>query len=219
MSTIYTVQQGDHMSSIAEMFALRSYGTIWNHPQNARLKSLRQNPNVLYPGDRVYIPDVQEKHELRGTDASHKFEVASTKLHLKIVIDFPYGPPRANERCQLRVDGIRYPVSTTDGSGSVDQIIPASSKHGTLKLQDIEVDMRVGELDPVDTPTGQISRLVNLGYYLGRFDPNDPDPMVFRSAVEEFQCDNMGPGALQAGNVDGICGPRTQAKLKEVHGC
>ena len=39
-------------------------------------------------------------------------------------------------------------------------------------------------------------------------DPNDP---VFKSAVEEFQCD-------QEITVDGICGPRTQAKLKDVHG-
>jgi peptidoglycan hydrolase-like protein with peptidoglycan-binding domain len=34
----------------------------------------------------------------------------------------------------------------------------------------------------------------------------------FRSAVEEFQCDHDL-------TVDGICGPTTQAKLKQVHGC
>ena len=35
---------------------------------------------------------------------------------------------------------------------------------------------------------------------------------MFLSAIEEFQCDH---GLV----VDGKCGPATQAKLKQVHGC
>ena len=48
------------------------------------------------------------------------------------------------------------------------------------------------------------------GYDAG--DPDHPDDDRFESAVEEFQCDsNL--------TVDGQCGPQTQAKLKDVHGC
>ena len=50
----------------------------------------------------------------------------------------------------------------------------------------------------------------NLGYYLGPLDADNP--AKFRSAVEEFQCD-------YGLTVDGDCGPNTQAKLKQVHGC
>ena len=41
------------------------------------------------------------------------------------------------------------------------------------------------------------------------------------SAIEEFQCDFMGNNDLATIQqvVDGICGPKTQAKLLEIHGC
>ncbi len=41
------------------------------------------------------------------------------------------------------------------------------------------------------------------------------------SAIEEFQCDFMGNDDLATIQqvVDGICGPKTQAKLLEIHGC
>lgn len=42
--------------------------------------------------------------------------------------------------------------------------------------------------------------------------PIDALELRFRSAVEEFQCDN-------GLTVDGKCGPNTQAKLKLIHGC
>jgi hypothetical protein len=71
----------------------------------------------------------------------------------------------------------------------------------------------VGHLDPVDTPTGQKARLNNLGYFAGSLAKEDE--ALFKSAVEEFQLERMGGGAA----VDGKCGPKTQAKLKEAHGC
>ncbi len=57
------------------------------------------------------------------------------------------------------------------------------------------------------TPSGQQARLDNLGYFA-----SDGDDDAFKSAVEEFQCDN-------SLTVDGDCGPATQAKLKQVYGC
>jgi N-acetylmuramoyl-L-alanine amidase len=70
--------------------------------------------------------------------------------------------------------------------------------------------LHIGELDPVDTFSGQQARLNNLGYFPGSSDQDD-DPQ-FLSAAEEFQCDH-------GLTVDGKIGPKTQAKLKQVHGC
>lgn len=72
------------------------------------------------------------------------------------------------------------------------------------------IPIKIGHLDPVDEISGQQGRLNNLGYYFGDIDGNDSPR--FRMAVEEFQCEN-------GLTVDGICGPNTQAKLKEVYGC
>ena len=68
--------------------------------------------------------------------------------------------------------------------------------------------MRVGLLQPVDTVAGVRERLNNLGYDAG--DGDDPTALQFRSAVEEFQCDQALP-------VDGKVGPVTRAALARAH--
>ena len=45
MAQTHTVRQGDCMASIAKQFRFADYQTIYGHPQNARLKSRRPNPN------------------------------------------------------------------------------------------------------------------------------------------------------------------------------
>jgi len=52
--------------------------------------------------------------------------------------------------------------------------------------------------------------LNNLGYEAG--DVGAPDPERFRSAVEEFQCD-------QDMDVTGDCDDATQSQLRSAHGC
>ena len=71
----------------------------------------------------------------------------------------------------------------------------------------------IGHLDPVSEPSGQAARLKNLGYLFSspEADP-DYEQKALGHAIEEFQCDHRL-------SVDGICGPNTQAKLKEVYGC
>ena len=59
--------------------------------------------------------------------------------------------------------------------------------------------------------SGQQERLRNLGYLADPLPGDDPEEL-FRIAVEEFQCDHKLA-------VDGKCGPATQAKLRDVHGC
>jgi hypothetical protein len=73
---------------------------------------------------------------------------------------------------------------------------------------DLDLVLLVGHLRPAKTREGQNARLLNLGYLLSE---DDDDEESFRSAIEEFQCDNK----LQ---IDGKCGPKTQAKLLSVHG-
>src|SRR5262249_8508870 len=81
-------------------------------------------------------------------------------------------------------------------------------------LDDVVIPIKVGHLDPVEEVSGQQARLNNLGYFAGPLEgkTEEENQALFLSAIEEFQCDH----GLR---VDGICGPQTQAKLKEVHGC
>src|ERR1019366_6809345 len=80
MAGYYVVKQGDHLSGIADAYGFPSYKKIWNHPNNGALKALRQNPNVLFPGDSVYLPDREEQSYSKPTDARHKFTLTSQTL-------------------------------------------------------------------------------------------------------------------------------------------
>jgi Putative peptidoglycan binding domain len=216
MATEHAIVQGEHLARIAKQYGFSDYRTIWDHPQNAALKQKRQNPNVLYPGDRLHIPDREVREESRATDQKHRFKVKGGRLMLRLVLEDLYEKPIANARCELVVEGDRRDL-TTDAKGKIEIVIPQAAENGLLIVRSAETSIdglplpvKIGHLDPVEEITGQKARLGNLGYYIGAID--DAQDMNFRLAVEEFQCEH---GLA----VDGVCGPATRAKLKSVHGC
>jgi N-acetylmuramoyl-L-alanine amidase len=234
MPQTYVVKQGDFLAAIAQKFGFPKYETIWNDPRNAKLKQRRKSPAILFPGDILIIPDAANKDEGRATDAGHTFEVPRQTVHLKIRLRDAEDNPIKSAKYILNIHG-KSVSSDADGSGLIDEEIPANSHAGTLLVLsdegsfDVEAGILVGDLNPLDQPSGQMARLNNLGYFAGTTatgeqmdvrkagqpaDISDEQDLQFRSAVEEFQCDHMGPAA-----VDGICGPQTQAKLKLVYGC
>lgn len=52
----YTVRSGDTFVIIAENHGIPEWRTIYNHAENADFRLRRPNPNVIYPGDEMYIP-------------------------------------------------------------------------------------------------------------------------------------------------------------------
>lgn len=207
---VHQVVQGEHLSMIAEKYGFSSYRTLWNHPQNAALKKLRKNPNILFPGDSIFIPDLETRSESRPTEQRHTFKKMGDKLMLRLVVKDENGEPVANTPCRLLIEPNDH-AEKTDGLGMVEVQVHAYSQKGTLIISNIEMPLKIGDLDPVTEPSGQVARLNNLGY---RASPADGfDEKAFRSAVEEFQCDHP---PLK---VNGVCGGDTQAKLVEVHGC
>jgi|HubBroStandDraft_4_1064222.scaffolds.fasta_scaffold03438_3 hypothetical protein len=216
MEDYYTVKQGDHLSKIAKDNGFTDYTVIWDHPNNSDLKKQRQNPNILLPGDQLFIPDMEQKQESGATDKKHTFTVDKKTLKLRLVLEDFYEKPIAGAQCALLVDGQVYQL-TTDGNGKLEQEIPLDAKEGTLTIRGDQtpfanevLPIRIGHLDPVEEISGQVGRLNNLGYSAGKIDGSDEQ--AFSSAVQEFQCDN-------GLTVDGICGAQTQAKLKQVCGC
>ena len=175
---------------------------------------------MIFLGDRLFIPDKGEKQESRNTEQMHRFELKTEKLKFRLVLEDLYEKPIANAKCELRVEGEEFKL-TTDGQGKIERDIKPSDERVFLTIQhpqrpinEILVPIKIGHLDPMDAVKGQKARLNNLGYFAGPLEGKtaEENKALFLSAIEEFQCD-------QGLKVDGICGPATQAKLKQIHGC
>jgi N-acetylmuramoyl-L-alanine amidase len=215
MGGYYTVVQGDHISKIAKENGFLDYHIIWDHPNNSELKEKRKNPNVLFPGDQVFVPDMEQKEESGATEKRHTFVVKKEPLKLRLVLEDSNKKPIANAQYALLVEG-NVTQDVTDSRGHIEQEIPLDAQEATLVLRgegipfrDVPIWIKIGHLDPVEEVSGQVARLNNLGYLTG---DGDEDDEAFKSAVEEFQRDH-------GLTMDGSCGPITQAKLKKVHGC
>jgi hypothetical protein len=205
---VHVIQQGEHLSTLAERHGFQSYERIWDDPANAELKKLRQNPNVLLPGDEVTIPDREQKAVPVETSAMHRFVLRRSGLKLRLLIQDHSGRPRASEPCALAIEGDSADL-VTDGDGKVLRAISPSARRASVTFAEVEISIDVGHLDPIDELSGWQARLINLGYFDSPIDDED-DPEV-RSAVEEFQCDHDL-------TVNGRCDAATQQKLLFVHG-
>jgi nucleoid-associated protein YgaU len=52
----YTVQSGDSLSSISQQFYGNQYPSNVNKIYYSNMATIGSNPNVIYPGQQLYIP-------------------------------------------------------------------------------------------------------------------------------------------------------------------
>ena len=122
---LITVSAGDSIPSIAHDSG-HFWETLWNHPDNAELKALRKNPNILAPGDEVTVPPIRIKDFSGGTDARHSFKRKGVPAKLKMQL-FLLGEPRSNEKYTLILDGEIIHGTTDAGKSPALPIISCRS--------------------------------------------------------------------------------------------
>jgi len=211
MAIEHEVVQGDCISSISYRYGFFP-DTIWNDPANAELKSRRKNPNVLYEGDVVHIPDLRRKEVARPTDAQHSFVRKGVPELLHIVLLDSNGDPRRFLKYLLNIDG-HLSEGQTNGDGDLKEAISPDARFGEIRLgegssQEV-IQLNLGYLDPVAKVTGLKQRLANLGYECGTIDgETTPD---LESALEDFQADT---GLETTGTPD----EQTEEELQGHHG-
>src|ERR1044072_5181447 len=91
------------MATIAHQYGFDRYQTIWDHPENSGLKELRKNPNVLHPGDSVFIPEKVPREEGKGSDAAHSFVRRGPTTKLRLRLEDIDQEPHANLRYKLEI--------------------------------------------------------------------------------------------------------------------
>lgn len=208
----YNVNQGDCLLSIAADAGV-SWKTIWYHPNNAELRQRRNDPNVLLPGDVVFVPDKVPRVETRATDQKHKFvkkgQLAKVRLRL---LDYRR-QPRQSAHYSASVDGA-IQSGTTDAGGYLTLSIPPGARQVKLTVMQgsrkEEYTLPLGSIDPVEELTGVQQRLANLGYPCDSEIGTLGDNTV--AALRAFQQEmNL--------RVTGEIDNPTRQKLKEKHGC
>lgn len=210
----HTVEQGDDLPSIAREHGFSDYRTLWDAPENAELKQARPNPGVLFPGDRVFVPDRDHHGTSIAVGQHHRFVLRGKQPRLRLVLRGPDGKPLASTAVTLTVDGQARPL-TSDGSGLIEAAIRPGAGRATLALADQTLELRIGHLDPADKPSGVIARLRNLGYLPAALEgaaEDDVPPDELALAVELFQRDRQLP-------IDGSDPGRIAAPLEDAHGC
>ena len=205
----YTVKQGDSIPGIACKQGLPCE-KIWDHPKNAALKERRKDPNVLFPGDTVFVPEKEERQEPGETEKRHQFRCRSRTTWLKVRF-LNKGEPRANEPFVLDIEGI-LESGKLDGGGKLEVKIPADAKEATVFLgvhpKQEKYLLKIGHLDPLETIQGIKKRLSNLGFFLTT-EGNDLDALT-EAALATFQEKH---GLQVKGQID----ESTKRKMEEGH--
>ena len=213
----YQVQEGDCLSSIAKANGFADYQTIYQRPENADFRQKRPNPNIICPGDILFIPDLETKDISKGTDQQHVMKVKRPQVQLRLCLKDDQHQPYKGVKYHLRVGFNEYDGST-DGAGMVEQDIEADATDGEITIypgggstpdQGYTFELQLGDLDPVDAMSGVDARLINLGF-------GPPDAEVPLSdddrteALKAFQ-DKFGL------DVTGELTDETKSKLQESH--
>jgi len=56
MPTTHIVQRGENLTVISRKYGITDWRTIYNHPNNQAFRNKRPNPNLIHPGDQLFIP-------------------------------------------------------------------------------------------------------------------------------------------------------------------
>lgn len=175
----HVVTPGEGVSSIADAYGFFPL-TLWNHPENARLKAEREDPNILAPGDVVFIPDKRVRQEDVATDDVHRFVKRGTPALLRLQV-FVAGAPQREQDYELRIDGV-IRRGRTDADAVLEETVPPAAKLAILEIGPARTrfEIRIGHVDPLDLQRGVQHRLGNLGFACG-------DEASTRAAIAAFQ--------------------------------
>ena len=186
----YVIKQGDYLTRVAHRLGFNPE-EVWNDPKNAELKELRSDYDTLKSGDILFIPDVPKKKNPFNKDTSNSYVAKIPKLPVSLTLDHR-GEPIADEKYIVR--GLDEELEgTTDGEGKVEFEVDVNVKEVVVELVDKKKSYRMllGNLDPVDDPSGARQRLMQLGIYSATLEGADQyvahNPKQLAASLKAFQ--------------------------------
>lgn len=162
----HIVRKGECVSSVAKESG-HFWQTIWDDPANTEIKNLRRQPNVLLPGDRLFVPPIRPKQEPGETEMRHRFVRRGEPSHFRARI-LDQDIVRANEPFTMVIDGNQTITGMTDPEGKIDVPIPGNARKAVLTVGEVpdvlKLHINLGGLEPVESWSGVQTRLKNMGF-------------------------------------------------------
>jgi hypothetical protein len=158
----YIVRPGEYMAKLAHALGFDP-DEVWKDPKNAELAKLR-SPNVLHPGDIVYVPKSQKATRPVRAGATNKYVAKIPKVQVNVAFHGDAGPFAGEPYV---IEGLGSPLEgTADADGRVLALVPVHVREIRVVFtkRNVAFPVRVGDMDPVSEPSGVRKRLRHLGY-------------------------------------------------------
>ena len=197
----HVVNQGETLFELAQKHGLESWKKIYDHAENREFRQKRPDPGIIFPGDRIFVPNKVLKKQPSAVDKAHVFKVKTQKAHVRIAVQDGEKKPLAGKDYTLEVDGVSesrcLPVD-----GLLEVEVAVDAREGRLVVEgddgeSMEWTLQLGSMDPLNEICGVQARLKNLGIYTGSLDGTLNDDT--RTAIYAFQARQ---GLEPTGNPD-----------------
>jgi hypothetical protein len=160
----YVICEGDYLLKLAFQYGFDA-DAVWNDEKNADLRAARQDHNILFPSDVLYIPDQIDKEPDHkdlaiGTTNAFVSDVPTVPLSIRFTdAQFASQPCTIDELEAL--SGL-----TTTGDGLLTFPVPVTMETATINFTELQISCvcHIGALDPIDSLSGMHQRLQNLGF-------------------------------------------------------
>ena len=209
----HLVRQGEHLALLALRMGFDA-DKVWKAAENKSLRDAGRLPEILAAGDVLFVPSEPDGPKLKvKPKTTNSYTATIPKVSVTLTLLDETRKPFASK--SYTVYGAGEPIEdTTDGNGNAKLTLPVDVTEVTLELDDSghRFHIRVGHLDPLETPSGAMQRLVHLGYLSSaRLHLDAIEDLIVRNAIMAFQ-------RAQAIDVTGIVDAATQSALKSAHG-
>ena len=211
----YIVRAGDLLTRLA---AERGFEVddAWSHPRNRALRDGGRHPDLLAPGDILWLPEPSGAGPAVEQGTNNKYKARRPVVAVSLV--FRHGDTAlANEPWVLLGAGPDRQGATDDhGRMSVEVPLRVRTFEVVLPRRRLRYPVQVGGLDPVAVDSGVRQRLAHLGFYghggtAAGGDAWIDDETAHRNALESFQRSRGLP-------VTGDADDATRQALVEMHG-
>lgn len=203
----YIIRQGDYLTKLAALLGFDA-DAVWSHQSNSQLRDRRPDRDMLLPGDVLQVPESAPSSLSLSPGGSHRFKARLPSVEVKLQLHDHRGAALADK--SFTVAGLsRALTGRTDGDGRASFRVPVHTREVSLSLEDGHVfRVMVGDMDPIEEPSGVKKRLAHLGYHA----PGDAaEDDAVRRALQAFQRDR----GLEP---TGLLNDGTRSALVEAHG-